>query len=105
MKKLNSLKIIFLVVLLLVITGCTRQLKDVNGKIVKNNETGQTLPANILCKPTDKDILKLYNQTEEKQLKKIDKQLKDKDITKSEYKKKKSKENTPKIESHPKALG
>ena len=91
MKKNSKLKIAFLVILLVVMTGCTKQLKDVNGKIVKNEETGQTLPSNILCKPTDKDIIKLYETTREKQIKSLDKKLKNDDITKAEYKKKKSK--------------
>ena len=90
MKKNSKLKIVFLVILLVVMTGCTKQLKDVNGKIVKNESTGQTLPSNILCKPTDKDIIKLYETTREKQIKSLDKKLKNDDITKAEYKKKKS---------------
>ena len=89
MKKNSKFKIVFLVLLLVVMTGCTKQLKDVNGKIVKNEATGQTLPSNILCKPTDKDIIKLYETTREKQLKSLDKKLKNDDITKSEYNKKK----------------
>ena len=89
MKKNSKFKIVFLVLLLVVMTGCTKQLKDVNGKIVKNETTGQTLPSNILCKPTDKDIIKLYETTREKQLKSLDKKLKNDDITKSEYNKKK----------------
>ena len=60
MKKNSKLKIVFLVILLVIMTGCTKQLKDVNGKIVKNEATGQTLPSNILCKPTDNDIRKIY---------------------------------------------
>ena len=63
MKKSNKFKILFLVILLVILTGCTKQLKDVDGKIVKNNETGQTLPSNILCKPTDNDIIELYEKT------------------------------------------
>ena len=90
MKKNSKLKIVFLVILLVVMTGCTKQLKDVNGKIVKNESTGQTLPSNILCKPTDNDIIKLYETTREKQIKSLDKKLKNDDITKAEYKKKKS---------------
>ena len=89
MKKNSKLKIVFLVILLVIMTGCTKQLKDVNGKIVKNEATGQTLPSNILCKPTDNDIIKLYETTREKKIKSLDKKLKNDDITKSEYNKKK----------------
>lgn len=90
MNKNNKIKIVFLALILLFAAGCTKQLKDVNGKIVKNEATGQTLPSNILCKPTDKDIIKLYDTTKEKQLKSLDKKLKNDDITKSEYRKKKN---------------
>ena len=87
MKKVKKIKIILLVLIVLLFTGCNKQLKDVNGKIVRNEQTGQTLPSNILCKPTDKDIIKLYEETRDKQIKKLKKQLKEEDITKSEYNK------------------
>ncbi len=87
MKKHKLLSILLILVLL---TGCTKQLKDEDGKIVKNNETGQTLPSNILCKPTDKDIVSLYNKTRENKIKDLDKKLKNDDITKSDYKKQKN---------------
>ena len=90
MKKNSKIKIVLLALLILFTAGCTKQLKDVDGKIVKNKETGQTLPSNILCKPTDKEIIRLYDTTREKQIKDLDKKLKNDDITKSEYKKKKS---------------
>ena len=91
MKKNSKLKILILVLLVVLTTGCTKQLKDVNGKIVKNEKTGQTLPSNILCKPTDTEILKLYKKTEKNQIEKLDKQLNNKKISKSEYNKSKSK--------------
>ena len=62
MKKNSKLKIAFLVILLVVMTGCTKQLRDVNGKIVKNEATGQTLTANILCQPTNKETRELYKK-------------------------------------------
>ena len=83
-------KILILIVLLLILTGCTKQLKDVNNKIVKNKKTGQTLPANILCRPTDKDIIKLYDNTRDEYIVKLDKKLKAKKISKTEYQKQKS---------------
>lgn len=52
--------LIILLIMVLTLTGCTKQLKDPEGKIVTNKETGQVLPSNILCAPTDKDTLKLY---------------------------------------------
>lgn len=89
MKK-SKKKIIILVIMVFLLTGCTTQLKDIDGKVVQNKETGQTLPANVLCKPTDKKIVKLYNSTYEEQLNKLDKQLKKDKITKKEYKEKKA---------------
>lgn len=52
--KNKAKKIILLISLILVITtGCTKTLK-VDNKIIKNEETGQSLTENILCKPKDK---------------------------------------------------
>ena len=87
MKNKNKL-IILLLILLVFTTGCTKQLKDDNKKVVKNPNTGQTLPANILCAPTDKENIKLYNETKEKLEKKYKKQLEKKEITKTQYNKK-----------------
>ncbi len=63
MKKTTRNKLVITLVsgfLILNLTGCTKQLKNEQGKIVKNNETGQALTKNILCKPTDKETLQLY---------------------------------------------
>jgi YidC/Oxa1 family membrane protein insertase len=46
--------------LLISMTGCTKQLTDSNNKAVKNETTGQTLTKNILCKPTNKETIKIY---------------------------------------------
>jgi len=86
MKNKKLITILLIVVLLL--TGCTKQLKDEKGKIVKNEETGQTLPSNIMCQPTDKDIRKLYEDNKVALEKKLAKDLKNEKITKSEYNKK-----------------
>ena len=87
MKNKNKL-IILLLILLVFTTGCTKQLKNVDGKVVKNESTGQSLPSNILCAPTDKENIKLYNETRENKIKEYKKQLKKKKITKTEYNKK-----------------
>lgn len=84
---MKNKKIIILLVMILLVTGCTRQLKDDKNKVVKNETTGQVLPSNILCAPTDKENIKLYNDTKDKLIAKYDKQLKKGTITKSEYKK------------------
>ena len=54
-------KLLILASMFLLCTGCTETLKD-GKEVVTNKETGQTLTANILCKPTDKEMLKLYEK-------------------------------------------
>ena len=85
---MKNKKIIILLITILLLTGCTKQLKGVDGKIVKNEETGQTLPSNIMCQPTDKDIKKLYEDTKKAQEEKLAKDLKKEKITQKEYDKK-----------------
>ena len=63
MKK-NKKLLILLITVLLLTTGCTKTLKDANKKVVTNPETGQSLTENILCKPTNKKIIKLYEKNE-----------------------------------------
>ena len=70
MKKLKKILIVFLLVFLL--TGCTKQLvvekTNDKGKKTKvavkynkgDNATGQTLTKNIICRPSDKDLQKIY---------------------------------------------
>lgn len=61
-------KKIVLAVLLLFITfnttGCTHWLKDEDGKIVKEPTTGQNLASDILCQPTDKNVIKTYKEND-----------------------------------------
>ena len=59
--KQKSKKILFLLAIILFLTtGCTKTLKDSNKKVVTNPETGQSLTENILCRPTNEKIIKLY---------------------------------------------
>lgn len=70
LNKIGKLLIVFLLVFLL--TGCTKQLTvektKKNGKKTKTvvryekgkNATGQALTKNILCRPTNKELTKLY---------------------------------------------
>ncbi len=58
----RKIKIIILLFLLLIATGCTKTLTDNNKKPVKNEVTGQTLTANILCKPTNEKTKKIYEE-------------------------------------------
>lgn len=72
MKKLKKIIIVFLLVFLL--TGCTKQLAvektNEKGKKAKEvvkyekgkNATGQTLTENILCKPKNEELIKLYKE-------------------------------------------
>lgn len=54
-------KVLLLLILTLVLTtGCTKVLKDKDKKAVINEVTGQNLTENIVCKPTDKETIKLY---------------------------------------------
>ena len=62
MKNKNKIKIILILLLMLFATGCTRQLVDENKKPIKNETTGQTLTANIICQPTDKNTIKAYEK-------------------------------------------
>lgn len=65
MKK-NTKKIILIIIFILLLTGCTKQLKDEDKNIVKNNETGQSITENIICKPTNKDVIKIYEENKVK---------------------------------------
>ena len=64
MKKKSKLLIIVLTVLLL--TGCTKTLKTKDNKVVVNKETGQSITENIVCKPTNKDVIKIYKKNKVK---------------------------------------
>lgn len=62
MKKNNKFKILILIMLLLLTTGCTKTLTDKNNQAVKNEKTQQTLTENIICQPTDKTSIKAYEK-------------------------------------------
>ena len=55
-------KLIILVVLVTLLTGCAKVLKDENNKPVQVEATGQNLIENILCKPTKEETIKLYEE-------------------------------------------
>ena len=61
MKKKLKISVLGLAILL-GMTGCTTYLKDSEGKSVVNETTGQSLSDNILCKPTDEETVKLYEE-------------------------------------------
>ena len=65
MKK-QKIKIILILLILLLTTGCTQTLTDSKNKPVKDNVTGQSLTQNILCKPTNKNTIKIYEKNKVK---------------------------------------
>lgn len=58
--KNKKTKFILLMLSILLLTGCTKNLKDSENKIVTNEKTGQSVTENIICRPTDEDMLKIY---------------------------------------------
>ena len=60
MKK--SIKILLVVLSIFLLTGCTKQLIGEDKKVVKYEETGKALTENIVCKPTNKDVIELYEE-------------------------------------------
>jgi len=55
-------KLIILLLIVLLFTGCTKQLKNKDNKIVTNPSTGQSLTENILCQPSDANTKKIYEE-------------------------------------------
>ncbi len=53
-------KILTVFLLLITLSGCTKTLTDSDNKPVKYEKTGQNVTENIVCKPTDKELIKLY---------------------------------------------
>jgi YidC/Oxa1 family membrane protein insertase len=58
----NYKKMLLLVIIIFALTGCTKMLKDSDNKIVRNKITGGTVTENIICKPTNKDTIKIYEE-------------------------------------------
>lgn len=85
MKK-NKKIILTLLIMLVLLTGCTKQLKDANGKVVKNEATNQVLVENILCKP--EELEDKYKEVIEQKRLDYKKMYDDGDISKKDYNKK-----------------
>lgn len=62
----NKIKILLLLLFITSTTGCTKMLKDNENKSVVNPNTNQALVENILCKPTDEETLKIYEEKADK---------------------------------------
>lgn len=58
---MKNKKIFIIILIMFILTGCTKILKNEENQIVKNPNTGQTLTENIICKPTDKKTIETYN--------------------------------------------
>ncbi len=63
MKK--KFKIFIIVLLLLLTVGCTKYVKD-GKKVITYEKTGQSLTSNILCQPSEKDLLEEYTKYNDK---------------------------------------
>ena len=61
-KKKIKFKLIALIGVVLLLTGCTTTLVDEDKQAVTNPETGQALTENILCQPEDEATRKLYEE-------------------------------------------
>ena len=57
-------KIIIISACLLLTTGCTKTLKDTDKNVVKNENTGQSITENIICKPKDKEVISIYQEND-----------------------------------------
>ncbi len=64
MKK-HKKKIVALLLILTVLTGCTKYLAGDDKKKIVNEVTGQALTSNILCLPEDEDLLEIYEENKD----------------------------------------
>lgn len=62
---MKNRKILILLLVVTLLTGCTKSLTK-NDKVVTNPSTGQSLTENILCKPTDEETIKIYEENKNK---------------------------------------
>ncbi len=81
MKKNRILVLLALVVLLT--TGCTKQLKNADGSVVRAEKTNQILVENVICRPNElkDEYIKAIDKKREDLLKKFE----DGDISKKKY--------------------
>ena len=61
-KNKSKFKLIIIVMMLFLATGCQTTLVDKEKQPVKNPETGQSLTKNILCQPTEEKTRELYEE-------------------------------------------
>ena len=58
----KTIKILLLILSLAMLTGCTRTLTGEDKKPVKYEETGKALTENVLCRPTDENVVNIYKE-------------------------------------------
>ena len=59
MKQNKNKKILILLTCILLLTGCTKTLKDEDNNVVTNEKTGQSITENIISIPTSKEVIKI----------------------------------------------
>ena len=87
MKK-NKKLLVALLLGVLVLTGCTKQLKDADGKIIQDEKTKQTLVENILCQP--EELRDVYEDAISQKKKDLKQMYEGGDLSKNDYNKKKN---------------
>ena len=58
----KTIKILLLILSLAMLTGCTKTLTGEDKKPVKYEETGKALTENLLCRPTDENVVNIYKE-------------------------------------------
>lgn len=58
----KRIKILLLILSLAMLTGCTKTLTGEDKKPVKYEETGKALTENVLCRPTDENVVNIYKE-------------------------------------------
>lgn len=58
----KAFKIVLIILSLVILTGCTKTLTGEDKKAVKYEETGKALTENVLCRPTNEEVIELYKE-------------------------------------------
>lgn len=58
----KTIKILLLILSLAMLTGCIKTLTGEDKKPVKYEETGKALTENVLCRPTDENVVNIYKE-------------------------------------------
>lgn len=58
----KTIRILLLILSLAMLTGCTKTLTGEDKKPVKYEETGKALTENVLCRPTDENVVNIYKE-------------------------------------------